>query len=253
MNVDTFRLPRYGFIRLIILIAFLLAVNVPAQLSSVQFAGFGVVVLLCWAVGNVGLRRILRRFALIAPFTAVIIIAIPFRPGTPLYTLELGFMSIVVTEEGLRVLFTVLEKAALSLFAAVVLLSDVPFTELLYGLQKLKIPKMLLTVLSFAYRFLFTARDEARRTERAWAARYYGKRKLAQLATMGKVVGLLLLRGFDRSERVYNAMLSRGYDGEIRALDKSKGGFAAYFYLIATLSSIAAVYAVHYLWIIFYP
>ncbi len=201
-----------------------------------------------WATTRAKIKLLIRRIALIVPFIGVVLVSIPFQPGTPLFSFDMGLFALTITREGLNCAGSVGAKAGLSLIAAVVLLSDVPFYAIIDGLRRLKLPRLLLTVLSFNFRFLDLAREEALRMERAWVSRYYGKRKITQFATMGRVVGLLLLRGFDRSERVYNAMLARGYDGHIRYLDGATTGIRGIAYIIMIAIAIGGVFLAEILW-----
>jgi cobalt/nickel transport system permease protein len=245
------RLPRDGLLRLLILLSFLLAVNIPARLSPIQVGGFALICLVLWITARISIKTILRRVAFIAPFFSVVLISIPFQAGTPVFSYNLGLFTLSVTREGLHAASLVGAKAGLSLVATVVLLGDVPFYEVIDGLRRLKLPRLLLTVLSFNFRFLDIAREEALRMERAWASRYYGKRKVAQIFTMGRVVGLLLLRGFDRSERVYSAMLARGYDGHIRCLNEATLGIRGILYIAITTVAIGGVFLADVLWNIY--
>jgi len=90
----------------------------------------------------------------------------------------------------------------------------------------LRVPGTLVAITAFMYRYLFTLRDEAVRLVRARAARSgalsgqrSGGRVIWRAQVSGSMVGNLFLRSYERSERVYAAMLARGYTGEMRTLD----------------------------------
>ena len=70
---------------------------------------------------------------------------------------------------------------------------------------------------SFAYRYIFVLVDEAERMERARDSRCYGGRWLWHAKVIGQMIGTLFLRSYERAERVYVAMVSRGFDGRIVA------------------------------------
>jgi cobalt/nickel transport system permease protein len=118
----------------------------------------------------------------------------------------------VVTDAGLRLYATIVLKAYLSLAYVVLLLATTPFRSLLRALAWYRVPRFLLSLLSFTYRFIFLLVEEIERLERAWAARYFGRRRAAQFATLGAAVAALFARSYERAERVWAAMLSRGYD-----------------------------------------
>ncbi|MCX5999217.1 MAG: energy-coupling factor transporter transmembrane component T, partial [Chloroflexi bacterium] len=72
--------------------------------------------------------------------------------------------------------------------------------------------------LSFAYRYIFVLVDEAMRMWRARESRSLGRKRLWQIRTLGSMIGILFIRSYERGERVYAAMVSRGYEGRIRLL-----------------------------------
>lgn len=109
-------------------------------------------------------------------------------------------------------------KSWLSLMAAILLSSTTPFDELLSALRKLGLPKLLVSILSLMWRYLSLMVDEARSLTRGRDSRSAGHSNMGSLLwradVTGKMVGNLLLRSLERSERVYAAMASRGYTGE---------------------------------------
>jgi cobalt/nickel transport system permease protein len=91
--------------------------------------------------------------------------------------------------------------------------------ELLRALRQLHVPRLFVATLSFMNRYLRVAADELVRMRRARAARTFGLAPRARLRTAATLIGMLLMRSFERAERVHAAMLARGFDGEIRSLD----------------------------------
>jgi len=174
----------------------------------------------CYAlvlVALVGLARLpvawlLRRVALVLPFVLGVVLLQPFtHSGTPLWGVELGPVSWTVTAEGLLAGLILLAKAALAALAVLVLVSTTRFPVLLAALQWMGLPRVLLLVLSFLYRYLFVLVDEAMRMRRAAAARG----GLARAGQAGALLGSLFLRTYTRAERVYQAMLARGFRGQV--------------------------------------
>jgi cobalt/nickel transport system permease protein len=93
------------------------------------------------------------------------------------------------------------------------------------GMRELRLPRPLISIVSFMYRYLFVFADEALRLMRARAARSAvgtGGKSGGGLMWRGRVagglVGNLALRAFERSERIYDAMVARGFQGEIKTL-----------------------------------
>ena len=118
-------------------------------------------------------------------------------------------------------------KSWLSVQAAIVLAASTPFPELLVAMRAVRIPRLLVAIFGLMWRYLFVLVDEAiahparsRFTQRAAAdPELKTGGSLAWRGTVaGGMAGSLFLRAFERSDRIYMAMLSRGYDGEMRAM-----------------------------------
>jgi cobalt/nickel transport system permease protein len=183
--------------------------------------------LIWWAAlqSRVGLGLILRRAFVALPFALAAATLIVSRPGAPLFSIALGGLRLTATDAGLAAFAAVLVRSWLSVQAALLLTATTPFPALLQALRSLGLPALLVSILGFAYRYMFVLVDEAGRMLRARdcrSAALPGRRAggtLAWRATVtGRMAGTLFLRAYERSERIYVAMLARGYDGEPRAL-----------------------------------
>jgi len=113
-------------------------------------------------------------------------------------------------------------KSWLAILVLILLSSTTKFSLLLKGMGKLYFPKILLTLSSFMYRYLFLLTDEAMRMQRAWNMRYFGKNRLGQVKIISNLIATLFIRAYERAERVYQAMCARGYNGEIITFDDFK-------------------------------
>ncbi|MEZ4622523.1 MAG: CbiQ family ECF transporter T component [Caldilineaceae bacterium] len=98
---------------------------------------------------------------------------------------------------------------------AILLVTVTPFPAILWALRALHLPNPLVSIVSLMYRYLFVLYDEATRLLRARAARSAtadgvrgGGSLLWRGQFAGRMAGSLMLRSFERSERIYNAMLS---------------------------------------------
>ena len=112
-------------------------------------------------------------------------------------------------------------KALIGTVSAVLLGATTSFPDVLHGLERMRAPRLLTLIAGFMYRYLFVIADEVRRMRAALAARGYRPRHALQAAAIGRVATALFLRTYDRGERVYVAMLARGYAGStprLRAL-----------------------------------
>jgi len=170
------------------------------------------------SAAGLGTGYALRRSYLALPFVLGAL-ALPFTvPGTPLAEVS-GW---VISREGTIRLLGIFAKSWVSVQIAILLSVVTPFPDMLWALRALRFPKPLVSIVSFMYRYLFVLLDEALRLRRARAARCAqgGQRAGGSLLWRGRVagglVGNLLLRSFERSERIYNAMQARGFTGELK-------------------------------------
>ncbi len=192
--------------------------------------GFGLawaLVVLGSVVSNLGLSYTLKRSLIALPFALAASSVLFSLPGQPVAQLMLGPLHLVVSDAGLLRFTSILVRSWLSIQIAVLLVATTQFPDLLHALRHLHVPGVLISIISFMYRYLFVLSDEAVRLLRARQARSaaaVGRGKaggsLAWRARVtGAMVGQLFLRSYERSDRIYNAMLARGYSGSLLTLN----------------------------------
>jgi cobalt/nickel transport system permease protein len=117
---------------------------------------------------------------------------------------------------------TIVCRGTLSFLAALWLVNVLPFDQLLVTLRRLGLPDVLLAILALMYRFLFVLWDELDSMRTARRARTFRKTSLwTNWRTAAQLLGRLLIRALDRSERVHGAMLARGWDGRMRWVERT--------------------------------
>ena len=173
----------------------------PPQRYVCLIAYFVIVVMLV-CVSKVPVKHFAKSLIEIIPFAIFIVIFVPFFKKS---------------SEGLVIVWNVVVKSFLSILIITLLSSTTKFHHLLAGLQKLHFPKLFIMNLSFMYRYIFVLLDEKMRIERAVASRHHGKIKNFH-KVFGSVIGSLFIRTYQRSERIYSAMCSRLFDGDIKTL-----------------------------------
>ena len=162
------------------------------------------------ALGHIPARPILKKMLVAAPFALLIGMFNPLLDRQPMTAL--GPM---VISGGWMSFASILLRFALTVGAALTLIACTGIYRLGAGLEKLGVPRVFVTQLLFLYRYLFVVADESVTMVRGVVLRSSGKRAL-RLRVYGTLLGRLLLRSLDRAERVYRAMVARGFDGEIR-------------------------------------
>jgi cobalt/nickel transport system permease protein len=204
----------------------------------------GVVIL-----SELGVAYVLKRALIALPFALAALPVLFSAAGTPLLHLHLGPLSLTPTREGITRFASIVVKSWLSMQMAIVLVSITSFPALLATLRVLKVPRLLVAIVGLMWRYLFVLVDEALRLLRARESRSAyppestGRRVGGSLVwrarVAGGMVGNLFLRAFDRADRIYAAMLSRGYDGETRTLPMPALHTREWFVLLVGLGVLA--------------
>jgi cobalt/nickel transport system permease protein len=155
--------------------------------------------------------------------TVVVAARLPVRHVARRMTVELPFllaavaMPFVVPDGGL-VGGTLAARITIAVLAMVVLSSTTPFPRLLEGFQGLRAPKTILLIVSFMWRYLQVIGEDVARLRVAREARGASASRLQHLRAAAGMIATVFLRTLERGERVYLAMLSRGYDGTVPAV-----------------------------------
>ncbi len=166
------------------------------------------------AVGDIPLKAIVKKVLFVSPFAIFVGI---FNP-----LLDTG---VILTPLGIPIsggwisFFSIIIKFILTVSTALLLIAVTSFPGICEGLERLKLPRLLVIQLLFLYRYLFVLLEETLRIVRAREARSFGQ-KGKGIKTFIRLISILLLRTVERSEKIYQAMLSRGFRGEISVLKK---------------------------------
>ncbi len=180
-------------------------------------------------LSELGVGFVYKRAVLAAPFVLAALPLLFTVPGDPLFAFQIGPWTLTATQPGLVRFISVGLKSWLSVQMAIVLAATTAFPDLMAAMRSLRLPRLLVAVIGLMWRYLFVLVDEVMRLMRAREARSghstgAAGRTGGSLAWRAKVTGgmagNLMLRSFDRSERIYAAMASRGYDGEVRGLPR---------------------------------
>jgi len=110
---------------------------------------------------------------------------------------------------GVTVFLAILAKSTLSLFTMILLSNTTPFSRILNVLRTLRTPALMVTVLM--YRYLFVLIDEAERMSRARASRTFVPGRVRVWTSAASVISQMFIRSSERAERIYAAMIARGW------------------------------------------
>jgi cobalt/nickel transport system permease protein len=162
---------------------------------------------------------LVRRLLVEVPFL-LFVLALPLLGGPPQRTV----LGVALSVAGLHAAATITLKATFGLLAVGILAATTPLPEIVTGLERLRVPRVFTTVAAFMVRYLDVLAGELARTRTAAACRGGNPRWFWQIRDVTAGLGALLVRSFERGERVYLAMVSRGYTG---ALPPALSGAAA--------------------------
>lgn len=194
--------------RLKIIVAFTALICIistpPSQAAAL--IGYALLFGLCWIVSGLPPAHLLQRMGLALPFIALIAIgAIVVDSAVPAIS---HYLFIVA-------------KAALAIAVLTLLTSSTRFHNLLRGFAWFGMPRIMTSILAFLYRYAFILVDEAGRLAMGRKSRQLAHRRTLAWKSRAWQVGTLFLRSMERSDRVYNAMLARGFSGRIRSMEQS--------------------------------
>jgi cobalt/nickel transport system permease protein len=106
--------------------------------------------------------------------------------------------------------FTIIFRTYLCVMAVLLLVSTTPFFEIANSLRFLKIPNIFIVIFEMTYRYICVLLEEVHSMYIAYSLRSTDAKGI-KMRDMGSFAGQLLLRSFDRADRIYNAMKCRGY------------------------------------------
>ncbi len=178
-------------------------------------------------LSNLGIAFTFKRSFVALPFALVAVTVLFGAQGRPLTSFHFLVWHLTITDIGLMRFFTILVRSWLSVQMAILLVATTRFPDIIHALEHLRVPSILTTIIAFLYRYLFVLGDEVFRLMRARESRSaaladasVGRRSggsaVWRARVAGHMAGQLFLRSYERSDRVYNAMLARGYTGRLQ-------------------------------------
>lgn len=150
---------------------------------------------------------LLKKVALVCPFALLVGIGNPIFDRAVM--VQLGPLAI---SGGWISCASIVLRAALTVSAALILVAVTGFPAICRALERLGMPRPFAVQLHFLYRYIFVLTEEGMRASRARDLRSCGK-KGRGLASYASLLGHLLLRTWQRAERIHMAMLARGFRG----------------------------------------
>ena len=218
-------------IKVVVTIAFILSNALLPDGAWMAFALSWLFLLLASALSNLGLGFTFRRSFIALPFALAAVTVLFSVPGNLLFQFHFMLSDFTVTDAGLLRFVSIVIRSWLSVQMAILLVAATRFPDLIHAFEHLRVPAILTTIIAFLYRYLFVLTDEVIRLLRARQSRSaavapsttlkprFGGSVMWRARVAGNLAGQLFLRSYERSDRIYNAMLARGYTGQLRTLN----------------------------------
>jgi len=197
----------------------LFVVVVGLARSLPVLGGVFVLILALGILSRIPLGLFLKRILIFIPiFTALIAIpALFITPGEPLVTLA---GRLTITEQGARTASLLVLRVIDSLSFGVLLILTTRWANILAALRWFRVPLIFVAVLGMTYRYIFLLLHTVNSMFLARRSRTLGTLSAKENRRwLGQALGTTMAKSQHLSEEVYLAMLSRGYQGEVRVLN----------------------------------
>ena len=197
---------------IVISIAFSKIIN-PFQILS-----HALIVFLMIRYSRIPLKTYLKRLTIDIPFI-LFALFLPFLSSGN-NDVVMTILSFDVYRTGLLEMLAILFKATSGVSLGIVLTATTTNIEIIYGLQKLKLPSIIIAIMSFSIRYIDVFIDEFKRVKISMQSRGYIEKGIKNLIPIAYASGAMLIRGYERGERVYLSMVSRGFNGVIELQER---------------------------------
>jgi cobalt/nickel transport system permease protein len=205
------------------LAVFLIAVSTTPPQAQAAFGAYAALLFIAIAAARLPFPALLRRAALVLPFSATFGI-VTWWSGETMRAAALA------------------EKSFLSGLAALVLIATTPLASLMRALEWFAIPRPLILVVQFLYRYLFVISEQAQHMLLAARSRQGGGRsRKSRFHAAAGALGVLFARSSERADGIYRAMIARGFSGRFPLLSAAHFGALDAVFLCAALAICGAI------------
>jgi len=174
--------------------------------------------------------------------SVVILLKLLFSGQETMFSIKMWGITITGHKDGLMDGLQIGSRILGAVSIVALLGFSTPFTEIMAGLSWLKIPKGLIEISLFAYRYIFVLFEDAMVIYNAQKNRLGYSNMKRGLSSFGTLTGSLTLKAFEHSQNTTTAMLQRGYDGNIPMLKHKP------FRFLEVAVSILLVFAMGLVW-----
>ena len=201
-----------------------------------DFSGLWVL-LLCpvflYQLSGIPLSTCFRKLRVVLPLVCAVGVVNPFLDREILFSV--GGVGI---SGGIVSMLTLMLKGVLCLLSSFLLAATTGMDSLCAALRKLRVPKMLVTLLLLTYRYISVMLEELSVMTAAYRLRAPGQKGI-HYSAWGSFLGQLLLRTMDRAEELYNAMQLRGFDGEFSYAECERARAGDFLFMVLSIGFLA--------------
>jgi cobalt/nickel transport system permease protein len=173
--------------------------------------------------GKISILTLSKRALIEVPFILFAILMPFFGTGE---RFELGPFNLY--RDGLLAGLSIVAKGTLGVLSAVILSTTTTAREILRGLERLRLPTIMVQIASFMLRYVNVISDEMERMRIARQSRGFDATGVKHWKVIATSAAALFIRSYERGERVHLAMLSRGFDGELPHTEPKSVGTSAW-------------------------
>lgn len=215
---------------------FVLAVVATPPKAWWAFGLYALILVAVAAVAHVKLRFVARRLVFEIPFLMFALL-LPFLSSGE----RVPFLGLTLSRDGLWGAWNIGIKSTLGLATTVLLGATTPVSEILHGLERLHVPRVITAIAHFMIRYADVITGEMRRMRIARESRGYRPSFLWRARPLSASIGSLFVRSYERGERVYLAMVARGYTGSVPVTTDNRAGARQWAAALSLPAAAAAV------------
>ena len=192
--------------------------------------------------GGTSVKTFIRLMLLPSIFILLSILAIAFgaseTPESFILSIKISKLYIGVTWAGLGLALSLALKALATISCLYFLSLTTPMIQVISSLRSLKLPELILELMTLIYRLIFVFIESAEAIYLAQSSRLGYSSIESSFKSFGSLVSALFISAYRRSEELYIALEARGYDGELRVLEEPQQVSLKSYIMIVTFNTL---------------
>jgi len=174
------------------------------------FIAFFALVIAATLVAKIPITTLFKRAVIEVPFVLFAVLMPFFGTGE-----KFAIGPLELYRAGLLAGASIVAKGTLGVLCAVLLSTTTAAREILRGLERLRLPIIMVQIASFMLRYINVISDEMQRMKIVRESRGFEATGIKHWKILATSAAALFIRSYERGERVHLAMLSRGFDGNL--------------------------------------